>query len=105
MTPEERDEPKCRSCGVPFIEHLGLQGTCKALRERDATIAAKDAEIERLRNYMRIAIRGSLQIRELRGRQLWSCVGWLFGHGSGYATKLCQEFGFDPDATALEEAT
>lgn len=47
MTPEKRDEPKCRSCGVPFIEHLGLQGTCKALRERDATIAAKDAEIEK----------------------------------------------------------
>ena len=26
-------EPYCRSCGVKFINHPGIEGTCKQLRE------------------------------------------------------------------------
>jgi hypothetical protein len=25
------DEPKCKNCGVPWIEHLGIEGTCRKL--------------------------------------------------------------------------
>lgn len=60
-------------------------------------LAESERDAARLRDYMKAAIRATDHIRDIRGRQLWSRVGWLFGHGSGYATKLCQEFGFDPD--------
>jgi len=26
-------EPKCQSCGVVWTKHLGMEGTCKALRD------------------------------------------------------------------------
>jgi len=35
MTDTE-DEPRCKSCGVPWVEHMGIEGTCaenKKLRE------------------------------------------------------------------------
>ena len=25
------DKPKCPNCGVPWIEHLGIAGTCRKL--------------------------------------------------------------------------
>jgi len=28
---------------------------------------------------------------------LWSRVGGLFGHGSGYSTAICVKYGFDPE--------
>lgn len=28
---------------------------------------------------------------------LWSRVGFLFGHGSGYSSAICRRHGFDPD--------
>lgn len=30
---------------------------------------------------------------------LWSRVGGLFGHGSGYSTAICVKYRFDPDET------
>lgn len=27
------DPPKCKSCGVPYVDHLGIQGTCKQLQD------------------------------------------------------------------------
>lgn len=30
--------PKCKSCGVPFHDHLGLEGTCKLLQEALAAL-------------------------------------------------------------------
>lgn len=69
----------------------------KEIARLRTALAEAERDRERLRGYMKAAIRATDHIRDLRGRQLWSRVGWLFGHGSGYATKLCQEFGFDPD--------
>lgn len=31
-------DPQCKSCGVPYTEHLGLIGTCARLKEAEATI-------------------------------------------------------------------
>jgi len=36
------DDARCAACGVPFTQHLGVQGTCAELLEARA-------EIERLR--------------------------------------------------------
>lgn len=30
---------------------------------------------------------------------LWSRVGNLFGHGSGYSIAICRKYGFNPDET------
>lgn len=32
------DEPKCESCGVEWLEHLGIEGTCRELLKADAAI-------------------------------------------------------------------
>ena len=41
------DEPTCASCGVPFIEHLGLQGMCRELQEANEQIQSLESH-ERL---------------------------------------------------------
>lgn len=38
-------EPACASCGVPWVDHLGIVGTCARLAEANA----KMAELEALR--------------------------------------------------------
>jgi hypothetical protein len=42
------DEPeppaKCKSCGVPFIDHLGLQGTCATLQRVRALLERWERE-------------------------------------------------------------
>lgn len=35
--------------------------------------------------------------RRTRPTPLWSRVGQLFGHGSGYSIAICVKYGFDPD--------
>lgn len=35
--------------------------------------------------------------REWRGRNLWSWVGAVTGHGSGYSEQICKELGWDPE--------
>jgi hypothetical protein len=42
--------------------------------------------------------------REWRGRYLWSWVGAVTGHGSGYSTQICHEMGWDPDMTISPKA-
>jgi len=32
-----------------------------------------------------------------RGTYLWSWVGAMTGHGSGYSMQICHEMGWDPD--------
>ena len=32
--------PSCKSCGVAYIEHMGIQGTCAKLQESLATLKA-----------------------------------------------------------------
>lgn len=31
--PPDDNPPRCKSCGVPFHNHLGLVGTCRQLQE------------------------------------------------------------------------
>ncbi len=41
-----------------------------------------------------------------RARQphpLWSRVGCLFCHGSGYSYAICRKYGFDPDETWIAD--
>ena len=58
-------ENKCKSCGVPYIDHLGLVGTCAALsaahkRERDLLNAMRwlmeDAETSDSESYLNAVI-------------------------------------------------
>jgi hypothetical protein len=35
--------------------------------------------------------------RQWRGRQLWTLVGAITGHGSGYSQQICEELGWDYD--------
>ncbi len=37
------------------------------------------------------------RMREWRGCTLWSWVGAVTGHGSGYSLQICVELGWDPD--------
>jgi hypothetical protein len=47
-------------------------------------------------------------VRAWRGRDLWSLVGVITGHGSGYSQQICEELGWDylmritPDARLPE---
>jgi hypothetical protein len=41
---------------------------------------------------------------EWRGTYLWSWVGAVTGHGSGYSTQICREMGWDPDMTISPNA-
>lgn len=36
-------------------------------------------------------------LRCWRARDLWSWVGAMTGHGSGYSMQICEELGWDPD--------
>lgn len=38
------DSPKCKSCGVKIMDHLGLLGTCKALLEAQKRIAELESQ-------------------------------------------------------------
>lgn len=35
------------------------------------------------------------QFRAWRGRELWTLVGSITGHGCGYSQKICEELGWD----------
>jgi hypothetical protein len=35
-------------------------------------------------------------VRKFRGMDLWSWVGAMTGHGSGYSMQICEELGWDP---------
>jgi hypothetical protein len=34
-------------------------------------------------------------VRSWRGRTLWTLVGAITGHGSGYSQQICEELGWD----------
>jgi hypothetical protein len=36
-------------------------------------------------------------VRAWRGRYLWTMVGAITGHGSGYSQQICEELGWDYD--------
>lgn len=44
------------------------------------------------------------EIRRWRGVYLWSWIGSVTGHGSGYSTQICHEMGWDPDMTISPKA-
>jgi hypothetical protein len=39
------DSPKCKTCGVKMINHLGLLGTCKALLEAHRRIGVLECDL------------------------------------------------------------
>lgn len=45
--------PRCASCGVPYVRHLGLQGTCKALLEAKAEVERLQKEISDIAGFAR----------------------------------------------------
>ena len=42
------DEPKCDSCGVLFIEHMGIIGTCAELTRLRLELAAANEKLAAL---------------------------------------------------------
>lgn len=55
---------------------------------------------------VRAAIRSLRKRKRYRARPphpLWSRVGCLFGHGSGYSYAICRKYGFDPDETWIAD--
>lgn len=50
--------------------------------------------IESLRK--RVPARQPKQLRPPPPLPLWSRVGALFGHGSGYSAAICKRYGFNP---------
>ena len=52
------NEPSCKSCGVPWVDHMGIMGICaenaKLRKERDA--ARAEEEIKRLRAELKTAL-------------------------------------------------
>jgi hypothetical protein len=45
MNTESTPEAICQSCGVPYRDHLGLVGTCAALKEALAELADRKARM------------------------------------------------------------
>lgn len=35
--------------------------------------------------------------KQWKGRNLWSWIGAMTAHGSGYSQQICEELGWDPD--------
>lgn len=46
------DGGRCPACNVPYVEHDGLNRTCRALIAERALVKSLNAEIERLRNLL-----------------------------------------------------
>lgn len=46
---------------------------------------------------LRNAFHEMRRMRYWRGSTLWSWVGAVTGHGSGYSLQICVELGWDPD--------
>ena len=85
-------EPSCPSCGVPYVDHLGLVGTCAKLRKAVAvlrTIADPNAELHQDgrsidRTYEDIAREVLIEIGEFNptahGRAVARTVQPIVGH-------------------------
>jgi len=74
------DEPTCSACGVPFSEHLGLQGTCQKLIELRAIVGHPNMlrEIE--------VLKAQLAASERQNEKLIEVVealanAWRYGYG------------------------
>ena len=55
------DKPTCAACGVPYEDHLGLQGTCQILTDLRRVIDQQAVTIHK-------QAREILALRELRAR-------------------------------------
>jgi hypothetical protein len=59
----------------------------------------------RSREYLlRNAFHQMRNMRKWRGSILWSWIGAVTGHGSGYSMQICKELGWDPDMTITPNA-
>lgn len=57
---------KCKSCGVPFVEHAGLQGCCAKLQKLIHAATIAHAEFSFLVGYLPYARGGFGSYEELR---------------------------------------
>lgn len=46
---------------------------------------------------LRNAFHNTQGMRKWRGSELWSWIGSMTGHGSGYSWQICIELGWDPE--------
>ena len=54
---------RCPSCGVPYVEHAGLNQTCRALLAERALVKSLDAEIVRLRGLL------AAKVKQVKGKK------------------------------------
>jgi len=53
---EEAGTPTCQACGVPFVKHLGIIGTCAELQHLKKIIAAALKTYESEKSSLRCCI-------------------------------------------------
>lgn len=73
------DRTKCSACGVPWVEHLGIAGTCEKLQENKAPLIELGHAKERISSLevdllaqaeMIVALRADLADERQRKREL-----------------------------------
>jgi len=82
-----------------FTDAPGYPGALGKLPEEAEVMKLSGCEIEE-RDLIRQVIRnlkGPSKYRSKHGQFRWALVRDAFGVGSGVATALCREFGFDPE--------
>jgi hypothetical protein len=70
----------------------------------EAEAAALRGALEAAECLLRTAIGSIAHDRKSKRFQNWSNAGWLFGLGSGEASKLCVKLGIDPDGYEVPPA-
>lgn len=67
---------------------------------RNPAVAEYRGRLVELRSQERL-LRGAFhqlkRVRAWRGRELWTLVGAITGHGSGYSQQICEELGWQYD--------
>jgi hypothetical protein len=78
------DEPTCKACGTPLIEHLGLQGTCAEL----SRVTGERDEAQRLERRYKAAIHAMTGY----GANCCPCEQLDCGGCESDASPLCDEY-------------
>jgi len=63
-------EPACPACGVPYREHLGLNGTCAALLQARLEAAALRDQVAAFREH-------GVSLHKAAARERAAIVAWL----------------------------
>lgn len=72
----------------------------KTFYDRNPSARELEGRLVEMRSHEEL-LRGAFwelrDVRAWRGRQLWTLVGAITGHGSGYSQQICEELGWDYD--------